>query len=39
MRIFEHSGHSPQYEEPELFDEQLLQWLVSKIKSRASEKM
>lgn len=27
MCIFEKSGHTPQYEEPELFDTELLQWL------------
>lgn len=27
VRIFERSGHSPQYEEPELFDAELLKWL------------
>jgi proline iminopeptidase len=26
-RVFEKSGHTPQYEEPELFDEELLGWL------------
>lgn len=30
MRVFEQSGHTPQYEQPELFDGQLLQWLASK---------
>jgi proline iminopeptidase len=27
VRIFEHSGHTPQYEEAELFDAELLKWL------------
>jgi proline iminopeptidase len=27
VRIFERSGHTPQYEEPELFDAELLRWL------------
>ena len=27
IRLFEKSSHTPQYEEPELFDEALLQWL------------
>lgn len=27
IRIFEKSSHTPQYEEPELFDAELLQWL------------
>jgi proline iminopeptidase len=27
IRIFEHSGHSPQYEEAALFDETLIEWL------------
>jgi proline iminopeptidase len=29
IRIFEKSGHTPQYEEAELFDNELLQWLSS----------
>jgi proline iminopeptidase len=29
IRVFEKSGHTPQYEEPELFDQELLQWLNS----------
>lgn len=29
IRVFEKSGHTPQYEEPELFDQELLQWLDS----------
>ncbi|MEL6675068.1 MAG: alpha/beta hydrolase [Bacteroidota bacterium] len=28
MRIFEKSGHTPQLEQPELFDQELLQWLA-----------
>ncbi len=28
LRLFEKSGHTPQYEEPELFDEELLQWFL-----------
>ena len=27
VRIFEKSAHSPQYEEPDLFDAELLKWL------------
>lgn len=27
IRIFEHSGHTPQYEEASLFDEELLRWM------------
>lgn len=27
IRIFERSGHTPQFEEPELFDEQLVGWI------------
>ena len=27
IRIFEKSGHTPQFEEPELFDENLLAWM------------
>lgn len=27
LRVFEKSGHSPQFEEAELFDEELLKWL------------
>ncbi|MBW4601770.1 MAG: alpha/beta hydrolase [Calothrix sp. FI2-JRJ7] len=27
IRIFEQSGHAPHFEEPELFDQQLLEWL------------
>lgn len=33
IRIFEKSGHTPQYEEPELFDQELLQWLSSQSKN------
>jgi proline iminopeptidase len=29
IRIFEKSGHTPQYEGPELFDQELLKWLSS----------
>ena len=29
VKVFEHSGHVPQYEEPELFDQQLLDWINS----------
>jgi len=28
VRIFEKSAHSPQYEEPDLFDCELLKWLM-----------
>lgn len=28
IRVFEKSGHTPQYEEPELFDKELLHWLT-----------
>jgi proline iminopeptidase len=28
VKIFERSGHSPQYEEPDLFNEELLKWLA-----------
>ena len=27
LRVFEHSGHSPHYEEPELFKKELLSWI------------
>lgn len=27
LRVFERSGHTPQYEEPELFDAELLRWI------------
>lgn len=37
VRVFEHSGHSPQYEEPELFEEELITWLSRKSK-RNNEK-
>lgn len=30
MRVFEHSGHSPQYEEAALFDSELLGWLTQR---------
>lgn len=30
IRIFERSGHTPQLEEPERFDEELLQWMASR---------
>lgn len=30
VQIFEKSGHSPQYEEPSLFDQSLLKWLATK---------
>lgn len=30
LRVFEHSGHSPQYEEPELFEQELLSWISRK---------
>jgi len=30
IRVFEKSGHTPQYEEPNLFDQELLQWLTDK---------
>ena len=29
MRVFEHSGHSPQFEEPFLFDNELLSWIAT----------
>ncbi len=29
IKLFEHSSHTPQYEEPELFDATLLEWLKS----------
>ena len=29
VRVFEHSGHTPPYEEPALFDSELLSWLGS----------
>ena len=29
VRVFERSGHAPQYEEPENFDRELLEWLES----------
>lgn len=30
VRVFERSGHTPQFEQPELFDRELLSWLLSK---------
>lgn len=27
VRVFEQSGHTPQLEEPELFDKEFLQWI------------
>lgn len=30
IRVFEKSGHTPQFEESELFDNELLQWLYSR---------
>jgi len=30
IRIFEKSGHTPQFEEPGVFDEELLKWLREK---------
>jgi proline iminopeptidase len=30
MRVFERSGHTPPYEEPELFNRELLAWLQSR---------
>jgi pimeloyl-ACP methyl ester carboxylesterase len=30
LRIFEKSGHTPQIEEPELFDKELLEWLQNR---------
>ena len=27
VRVFEQSGHTPQYEEPALFDAELLRWM------------
>lgn len=30
VRVFEHSGHSPQYEEAQIFDRELLDWLTRK---------
>lgn len=30
LRIFEHSGHSPQYEEAPLFDQELFNWILSR---------
>jgi proline iminopeptidase len=36
IRVFEKSGHTPQYEEPELFDQELLSWLNANLKREAS---
>ena len=33
VRVFEHSAHSPQYEEPALFDQELLNWLKNSCSS------
>jgi proline iminopeptidase len=30
IRIFEKSGHTPQFEEPDLFDRELLDWMRSR---------
>ncbi|CAN5202257.1 alpha/beta hydrolase [soil metagenome] len=30
LKVFEKSGHTPQYEQPELFDAQLVEWLSRK---------
>ncbi|HLO84132.1 MAG TPA: alpha/beta hydrolase [Nostocaceae cyanobacterium] len=30
IRIFEKSGHAPQFEEPELFDQELIKWLFNR---------
>lgn len=35
IRIFERSGHSPQYEEAPLFDQELLNWLFFQATNRA----
>jgi hypothetical protein len=29
IRIFEKSSHAPQFEEPELFDKELIEWLFN----------
>jgi proline iminopeptidase len=29
IRVFEKSGHTPQYEEPEAFDQVLLEWMMN----------
>lgn len=34
VRVFERSGHTPQYEEPELFDAELLRWIKEKSQSK-----
>lgn len=31
VRVFERSGHTPQYEEPEAFKTEFLEWLIQKI--------
>jgi proline iminopeptidase len=36
IRVFERSGHTPQYEEPELFDAELLQWINARTPSVSS---
>ncbi len=33
IRLFEQSSHTPQYEEPRLFDEELLQWISHSTKN------
>jgi proline iminopeptidase len=30
VRIFEKSGHTPQLEQPDIFDEELLKWINEK---------
>ena len=37
IRVFERSGHTPPYEEPELFDSELLQWLQEKTANGATK--
>jgi hypothetical protein len=32
-RVFGRSGHTPQYEEPELFDAELLNWMGARKQS------
>jgi len=39
IRIFEHSGHSPHYEEAQLFDQELLKWLSPPIGAYSNDKM
>ena len=29
IRVFENSGHTPQYEEPDLFDKEVLAWMTA----------